>query len=255
MAFSTEETLALRALRDGVLRLEEGAWWIVASDHAREVSARLVQGLRGEGLLEPTAAHRRAEAELRLTDRGRRVAEQAAAGLAARGAADERGARTLLAGGPLALLRPAADSEEVDYLLAIRLGVAEIGQHRQRLERAHDAYRNEPASFGFVQYRTEVAAVLIGPAAKRRGLLPTEGTPYLVARGGLGRDDTDALGARGCPDRGVNYGPDAVQWFGGFGEADPLITTPRLARGTFEAMLREAEALASVRGGREEEAS
>src|SRR6056297_3829634 len=136
MAFSTEEILALHALRDGVLRLEQGAWWIVADDHAREVSARLVQGLRGQGLLAGVLDADTDRHEFHLTDRGRRVAENAFAGLAARGAADERAARALLRHGPLALLRPAADSEEVDYLLAIRVDAIEAQRHRTRMMRA-----------------------------------------------------------------------------------------------------------------------
>lgn len=241
MAFSTEEILALHALRDGVLRLEHGVWWIVASDHAREVSARLVQGLRGQGLLAGVLDAETDQHDFHLTDRGRRVAENAFAGLAARGAADERAARALLLHGPLALLRPAADSEEVDYLLAIRVDVIEAQQHRARMMRARAAAAADPDAFGFVQYRSEVAALPISPALASRGFVPREGRPFLVLPGGLSPEETDMLGARGCPDRGVDYGPDAVQWFGGFGEADPLITTPPVPHAAVERMLLEAE--------------
>ncbi len=249
VAFSTEETLALKTLLDGVVRLEQGAWWIVAHDHAREVPTRLVQGLRGEGLLTPTdgGTHGGTDAELRLTARGRRLAEAAAAGLAARGASDERAARALLTRGPLALLRPAADSEEVDYLLAIRLDAAEIAAHRARAARAAEAAAADPDGFVFLQYRGEVAALPLSPAAIPRGLVPPEGATFRIVRQGLSPETVDVLGARGCPDRGVDYFADAVQWFGGFGEADPLITSPRLRRSRLEAMLREAETTASAR--------
>lgn len=241
MAFSTEETLALRALLSGALRLEEGAWWIVADDHAREVPTRLVQGLRGEGLLEALADGDVARKELRLTTRGRDVAEAAAAGLAARGAADERAARALLTRGPLALLRPAADSEEVDYLLAIRLDAGEIAAHRSRMDRARDAAADDPSGFAFLQYRADVAALPLSPAVASRGLIPREGTSFRLLGEGLTPDAVDALGARGCPDRGVDYHAAAVQWFGGFGEADPLITTPKVPHAAVERMLLEAE--------------
>lgn len=241
MAFSTEETLALQALRGGELRLEDGAWWIVADDHARQVPTRLVQGLRGEGLLEPASGTSSGRSAFRLTARGLRVAQAAFDGLAARGAADERAARTLLRRGPLALLRPAADSEEVDYLLAIRTGESESREHRARMALAHDAAAADPENFVHLQFHADVAALPISPALASRGLVPRAGDTYRILDLGLDASDVDALGARGCPDRGVNYLAGHVQWFGGFGEADPLITTPQVPHTIVLRMLASAD--------------
>jgi hypothetical protein len=147
----------------------------------------------------------------------------------------------------LALLRPAADSEEVDYLLAIRLDAGEIAAHRSRTARAEAAAAADPDAFVFLQYRADVAALPLSPAVASRGLIPREGTPFRVLPKGFSPASVDALGARGCPDRGVDYFAEGVQWFGGFGEADPLITTPRIPPDRVEAMLREAEAVAAER--------
>ncbi len=241
MGFTPDETVALKALVDGELRPVDGAWWIVTPDHARAVSPRLVRGLRGEGLLE-----RGPYGTLRLTARGRELAQHAADELLRRGRADEETARALLARGPLLLLPPAADSDEVDYLLVASVDPPEASALRRRRAEALRAARDD--GFAFAQYATEIAAIPIGSAAARLGWLPDAAAEPRVVPGRLDPEAVHALGARGCPDRGVNLSGAWVQWFGGFGPADPLVTTARLPHARVEELCARAEALGAGAG-------
>ena len=196
---------------------------------AQFLSDGVVRWLFGEGFLAKATER---PATYRLTDRGRSalgealVEEEVLLG--------DVPAAVLPAGVPLLLLSPAPHSEELDYLLVVTLGQEEIDRHWWRVERFEEL--RSAQRFEFVQFRDEVFALPISPRLMDLELLPT-GNARLLPNG---LEDAEEFGARYCPDRGVNYGPDWMQWFGGFDPESPLIVSERLRAEEFEALARSS---------------
>lgn len=232
MTFDDAVDSALRALRGGILRLERGAWWARAQGGAQELPDAVVRRLRAERLVEPLPGGG-PPPSFRLTARGERAAREAAAGRERDARAWERTGP--LRRGPLATLRPADGAEDVDHVLILHLGAGAAERHRRRMRRARETAADPDGAFEFSQYRIDVWTVPIHDAAIRAGLLPGNDAPCRRLERGL--PDPDALGARWCPDRGVNYGADTVTVFGGPGPEHPLTVSPAVPAARFEALL------------------
>ncbi|HEX7021546.1 MAG TPA: hypothetical protein VF171_01735 [Trueperaceae bacterium] len=238
MPYTSAQRTALLALQGGELRLEGGRWLIVGERHAQEVPYRMVQWLLGERLVEVAkAGHPRTI--YRLSAKGLHTSAETQAEVRSRELQWRQ--TSPLQVGPLLLLRPAHHSEDLDHILVVPMGSEAISRHRERLAQAQTAQRAEPEHFEFIQYRADVFALPIDHALTRQGMLPSEEQLFLLRHSGFRAPER--VGARWCPDRGVNYGAHYVQWFGGFDEEEPLIISPKLDLDIFRALLDEVEEL------------
>lgn len=205
--------------------MQHGAhgWLAEGEGSAQLLSDGIVRWLFGEGYLA-----RSTDRTFELSERGEAALEEAVSEAGTTGDS----AASVDAGTPVLLLGPAPHSEELDYLLVVPFGRGEAVRHAERLRRLAELQGEE--RFEFVQFRDEIFALPITPRLAEFGLL-REGNARLLA-GGL--PDPAELGLRHCPDRGVNYGREWLQWFGGFDPESPLIVSSRLPTGAFDRLIR-----------------
>lgn len=233
------QRIALMALDLGVLQRTPHGWLVSGGFEAQVVSAAVVRWLFGERFVEPIPGVSSGPAEFRLTERGRRAALDAMAqesSIRSEAAVDAR-----LDAIPVLLVMPAPHSEELDALLALPLDAAQVERHRRRMGTMPALLNASPDRFEFLQYADDVYAVPIGPKLAQLDLIPPADGSYLLLP--MGFEDPAELGIRRCSDRGVNYGADWVQWFGGFDRESPLIIGSRLTRSVFERLLGVVENL------------
>jgi len=217
---------ALRLLRGATLRQTPHGWLVEGEHEGALLPPVVVRWLFGEGLLS------QAEEPLTFTlsPRGQRAAAAAQAQTAT--------AEVPTVAGPVLIIPPGGRSEELDYLLVVPVSSSWRAVHERRLEHADELGTAALGEFEFIQFRDELYALQISPRVAQLGLLP-ELEQFRILPAGIDAElSRNSLALRECPDRGVNYGRGWLQWFGGFDEESPLITSPRVDAAALTAQLQ-----------------
>jgi len=225
--FNSAQAHALRMLRRATLRQTPHGWLVDGEQESALLPDVIVRWLFGEGLLRKGAQ----QASYTLSDRGRQAADEFHE--------EARMSEVAAPSGPVLIVPPGESSEELDYLLVVPVATEWREAHAVRLRHAAQLAGARLGEFEFIQFRDEVFALQISPRVAQLGLLPELEQFRLLANGLDGVPQGTALALRGCPDRGVNYGRGRLQWFGGFDEESPLISSPRVDAGALTSELRQ----------------